>query len=73
MVPGLSLLPSMLRMNTHSCKWYSLSSFTLQVLLLTGIVLAHLELRDITQTGYISPDAMVACLATSTKLEILWI
>jgi hypothetical protein len=40
-------------------------------LLLHAADLVDLELYDIPQSGYISPDTMVACLTTLTKLESL--
>ncbi|KAI9443723.1 hypothetical protein F5148DRAFT_269890 [Russula earlei] len=40
-------------------------------LLLSARHLVHLSLWDIPRSGYISPEAMVACLSTLSKLEIL--
>ena len=45
----------------------------LPVLLLSISNLLTLSLGDVPQTGYIPPEAMVAALATLTKLEILYI
>ena len=40
-------------------------------LLLSAIDLVHFELYGIPHSGYISPDAIVACLSTLTRLELL--
>jgi F-box-like len=40
-------------------------------LLLSATDLVHLELYEIPDSGYISPDAMVTCISTSTRLELL--
>jgi F-box-like len=43
----------------------------LPMLLLSATDLVRLTLRHIPHSGYISPEAMVTCLATLTKLEFL--
>lgn len=43
----------------------------LRKLLLSATNLVRLELRRIPHSGYISPEAMVTCLSTLTKLEVL--
>jgi hypothetical protein len=45
----------------------------LRKLLLSATHLAHLYLRYIPHSGYISPEAMVTCLSALTKLERLFI
>ncbi|KAH9172896.1 hypothetical protein EDB89DRAFT_2242630 [Lactarius sanguifluus] len=45
----------------------------LPALLLLASDLATLDLRNIPPTGYISPEAMVACLATLTRLKLFTI
>ena len=40
-------------------------------LLLSATHLVHLDLYEIPDSGYISPDAMVTCLSTLTRLEFL--
>ena len=42
-------------------------------LLLSATHLATLRVHDIPQSGYFSPDAMVAALSTLTSLELLWL
>ncbi|KAI9435996.1 hypothetical protein H4582DRAFT_2100070 [Lactarius indigo] len=46
---------------------------SLPTLLLSASDLVELKLRNSPQTGYISPEAMVACLAALPRLEILHI
>ncbi|KAH9167717.1 hypothetical protein EDB89DRAFT_2232256 [Lactarius sanguifluus] len=45
----------------------------LPTLLLSAVHLVELKLRNLPQTGYISPEAMVACLAALPRLEVLHI
>ena len=42
-------------------------------LLLSAHDLVHLDLWDIPDSGYIPPDAMVACLSTLTRLKTLYL
>ena len=42
-------------------------------LLLTATDLVSLDIRKIPHSGYISPEAMVRCLSTLTRLEQLWL
>jgi hypothetical protein len=42
-------------------------------LLLSTTDLVHLYLWKIPHSGYFSPEAMVHCLSTLTKLEVLWL
>ena len=42
-------------------------------LLLSSTDLVHLYLWKIPHSGYFSPEAMVQCLSTLTKLEVLWL
>jgi hypothetical protein len=42
-------------------------------LLLSATGLVRLYIHSIPHSGYISPEAMVRCLSTLTRLEILWI
>ncbi|KAH9171744.1 hypothetical protein EDB89DRAFT_2243298, partial [Lactarius sanguifluus] len=46
-----------------------ISYITLPVLLLSATDLVKLDLRNIPPTGYTSPEAMVACLATLLRLD----
>jgi len=42
----------------------------MQKLLLSANDLVHLRLWDIPRTGYISPEVIVACLSSTTRLEV---
>jgi hypothetical protein len=55
----------------RTIKLYGISFPGLPMLLLSTSCLVTLRLFDIPQTGYIQPEAMVAALATLTRLEDL--
>jgi hypothetical protein len=69
--PHLFLGGSAPRLQTLILNRIPLAVPGLPKLLLTATHLVHLRLLSITQTGYISPEAMVTCLTVSTRLERL--
>lgn len=53
--------------------FYSVPFPGLPRLLLSATHLVHIYLWKIPHSGYFSPEAMVNCLSTLTKLEVLWL
>jgi hypothetical protein len=69
--PDLFLGGSAPRLQTLILNRVPLAFPGLPKLILSATHLVHLHLQSITETGYISPEAMVTCLSVSTKLEKL--
>lgn len=55
----------------ETLELYSIPFPTLPKLLLSATDLVHLSIRSIPHTGYISPEAMIRCLAALANLESL--
>jgi hypothetical protein len=69
LVPALFLGESAPRLHTPFLDWIPFPG--LPKLLLSTTHLVRLDLRRVPHSGYISPEAMVTCLAASIRLEIL--